>query len=384
MSITVSKLCTNAQANYNMKLFAGKSGLDNYVRWVHLIENGDISTFLHGNEMLFTTGIGISDSTQLPEFVGQLIEKRCSALVLNIGPYIKSVPEELIDYCDINSLPLFTVPWNVRLIDITYDFCHRIVTSEEIETATATAMRNLIFSPETERNYKPTLERRSFFANSSYCVSVCAFENDSEINESTQKTILSDLQKVLNTCGKQLSFFFQDKRLVTVFQDVTIGQVRQITDMFRDIYSSRSVAGRLICGTSPVKTGYSAISGGYHKALMALKLAVLHGADYMNYDDMGIYKLLVQIEDTALLTEMYNETLKPLEEFDAANNTDYMNTLKCYLENDSSVQEVAKLTFVHRNTVNYKLRRIKEILGCQLTYEDKLKLMLAFFIKELL
>ncbi len=384
MSITVSKLCTNAQANYNMKLVAGKIGLDNYVRWVHLIENGDISTFLHGNEMLFTTGIGISDSAQLLEFVGQLIEKRCSALVLNIGPYIKSVPEELIDYCDINSLPLFTVPWNVRLIDITYDFCHRIVTSEEIETATATAMRNLIFSPETERNYKPTLERRSFFANSSYCVSVCAFENDSEINESTQKTILSDLQKVLNTCGKQLSFFFQDKRLVTVFQDVTIGQVRQITDMFRNIYSSSSVAGRLICGTSPVKTGYSAISGGYHKALMALKLAVLHGADYMNYDDMGIYKLLVQIEDTALLTEMYNETLKPLEEFDAANNTDYMNTLKCYLENDSSVQEVAKLTFVHRNTVNYKLRRIKEILGCQLTYEDKLKLMLAFFIKELL
>ena len=384
MSITVSKLCTNAQANYNMKLVAGKSGLDNYVRWVHLIENGDISTFLHGNEMLFTTGIGISDSAQLLEFVGQLIEKRCSALVLNIGPYIKSVPEELIDYCDINSLPLFTVPWNVRLIDITYDFCHRIVTSEEIETATATAMRNLIFSPETERNYKPTLERRSFFANSSYCASVCAFENDSEINESTQKTILYDLQKVLNTCGKQLSFFFQDKRLVTVFQDVTIEQVRQITGMFRDIYSSRSVAGRLICGTSPVKTGYSAISGGYHKALMALKLAVLHGADYMNYDDMGIYKLLVQIEDTALLTEMYNETLKPLEEFDAANNTDYMNTLKCYLENDSSVQEVAKLTFVHRNTVNYKLRRIKEILGCQLTYEDKLKLMLAFFIKELL
>ena len=128
----------------------------------------------------------------------------------------------------------------------------------QTNAATATAMRNLIFSPETERNYKPTLERRSFFANSSYCVSVCAFENDSEINESTQKTILSDLQKVLNTCGKQLSFFFQDKRLVTVFQDVTIGQVRQITGMFRDIYSSRSVAGRLICGRQKIAMAGSA------------------------------------------------------------------------------------------------------------------------------
>ena len=32
MSITVSKLCANAQANYVMKLVAGKEGLGNYVR----------------------------------------------------------------------------------------------------------------------------------------------------------------------------------------------------------------------------------------------------------------------------------------------------------------------------------------------------------------
>ena len=31
MSITVSKLCANAQANYVMKLVAGKEGLGNYV-----------------------------------------------------------------------------------------------------------------------------------------------------------------------------------------------------------------------------------------------------------------------------------------------------------------------------------------------------------------
>lgn len=45
MSITVSKLCANAQANYVMKLVAGKEGLGNYVRWVHLVENADVSLF---------------------------------------------------------------------------------------------------------------------------------------------------------------------------------------------------------------------------------------------------------------------------------------------------------------------------------------------------
>ena len=97
-----------------------------------------------------------------------------------------------------------------------------------------------------------------------------------------------------------------------------------------------------------------------------------------------MYKRQVHIKDTSVLHEIYDETLGTLEEFDSANGTDYMETLKRYLENDSSVQEVARITFVHRNTVNYKLRRIKEILGCELNYEDKLRLMLSFFIKEFL
>lgn len=116
MSITVSKLCANAQANYVMKLVAGKEGMGNYVRWVHLVENVDVSPFLHGNEMVFMTGVGISDESRLLTFIEELIEKRCSALVINTGKYIKSIPQSVKDCCDLNSLPLFTVPWEVNII----------------------------------------------------------------------------------------------------------------------------------------------------------------------------------------------------------------------------------------------------------------------------
>lgn len=384
MSITVSKLCANAQANYVMKLVAGKEGLGNYVRWVHLVENADVSPFLHGNEMVFMTGVGINDEGHLLRFVEELIEKRCSALVINTGKYIKSIPQSVKDCCDINSLPLFTVPWEVKLIDITYDFCHRIVTGEEIETALATALRNLIFSPENEVGYKSTLERRSYFPSSDYCVGVCGFSKTELGDDELKKTATSAMQKVLNTSGRQFSFFFQDKNLVTVCPDCKEEDVRKILSTFDTIFNSGGEGATLTCGISPSKQGYAAISDGYRKAVMALKVATLHGENCVGYSDMGIYKLLVHIKDTSVLHEIYDETLGTLEEFDSANGTDYMETLKRYLENDSSVQEVARITFVHRNTVNYKLRRIKEILGCELNYEDKLRLMLSFFIKEFL
>ena len=384
MSITVSKLCANAQANYVMKLVGGKEGLGNYVRWVHLVENADVSPFLHGNEMVFMTGVGINDEGHLLRFVEELIEKRCSALVINTGKYIKSIPQSVKDCCDINSLPLFTVPWEVKLIDITYDFCHRIVTGEEIETALATALRNLIFSPENEAGYKSTLERRSYFPSSDYCVGICGFSKTELGDDELKKAATSAMQKVLNTSGRQFSFFFQDKNLVTVCPDCKEEDVRKIISTFDTIFNSGMEGATLICGISPSKQGYAAISDGYRKAVMALKVATLHGESCVGYSDMGIYKLLVHIKDTSVLHEIYDETLGTLEEFDSANGTDYMETLKCYLENDSSVQEVARITFVHRNTVNYKLRRIKEILGCELNYEDKLRLMLSFFIKEFL
>lgn len=384
MSITVSKLCANAQANYVMKLVGGKEGLGNYVRWVHLVENADVSPFLHGNEMVFMTGVGINDEGHLLRFVEELIEKRCSALVINTGKYIKSIPQSVKDCCDINSLPLFTVPWEVKLIDITYDFCHRIVTGEEIETALATALRNLIFSPENEAGYKSTLERRSYFPSSDYCVGICGFSKTELGDDELKKAATSAMQKVLNTSGRQFSFFFQDKNLVTVCPDCKEEDVRKILSTFDTIFNSGGEGATLTCGISPSKQGYAAISDGYRKAVMALKVATLHGESCVGYSDMGIYKLLVHIKDTSVLHEIYDETLGTLEEFDSANGTDYMETLKCYLENDSSVQEVARITFVHRNTVNYKLRRIKEILGCELNYEDKLRLMLSFFIKEFL
>ena len=383
MSITVSKLCANAQANYVMKLIAGKAGLNNYVRWVHLIENADVSPFLHGNEMVFITGVGINSESHLMSFVEELTAKRCSALVINTGKYIKSIPESVKDFCDINSLPLFTVPWEVRLIDITYDFCHRIVTGEEIETALATALRNLIFSPENETGYKPTLERRGYYQAMDYCIGICSIKSTLS-EEDMKKAVLADMQKVLNTCGKQFSFFFQDKNLVMVCPDCNEQDVRQLLSAFDSIITSRNNDISITCGISPSKQGYKAISDGYRKAVMALRVASLHGSKCTGYSDMGIYKLLVHIKGTSVLHEIYDETLGVLEEFDSTNGTDYMDTLRCYLENDSSVQEVARIMFVHRNTVNYKLRRIKEILGCELNYEDKLKLMLSFFIKEFL
>ena len=57
MALTLSQLCVNVEKTYQMKLVAGEDGMDNVVRWVHIIEDVEVSHFINGQELVFTTGI---------------------------------------------------------------------------------------------------------------------------------------------------------------------------------------------------------------------------------------------------------------------------------------------------------------------------------------
>ena len=56
--------------------------------------------------------------------------------------------------------------------------------------------------------------------------------------------------------------------------------------------------------------------------------------------------------------------------------------LKLYLDNDGSVKAVSELLFLHRNSINYKIKKIEELLQCDLsTTKVRTKLYLAFLIE---
>jgi sugar diacid utilization regulator len=373
-----------------MKLLAGQKGLDNVVRWVHIIEDIEIPNFLHGNELVFTTGMAQTfKKNWLMDFINAMLEKKISGLVINIGPYVKEVPEDIIDYCEKHDLPLYSVPWSVRVIDITYDFCHKIIAGNEAEIGLSSAFRNLIFAPNEEESYRSTLERYCFYANGSY--RVIEFElipsaKEINLNEEAQNTLRLTAQKILLELQSKESFslFFQDKRLIVALQDCTKQQAEKFVATLQAEVDGQKIGCTLTAGISAEGVGYHFVADAYQKAIMALRIAKQKNLSVLNYQDMGVYQLLVSVTDKTVLRELYEGSLGILENFDRNNKTDYMQTLRYYLDYDSSVQEVAKLTFVHRNTVNYKIKKIREILNCEFVAETKLKLMLAFLIKDLL
>lgn len=123
----------------------------------------------------------------------------------------------------------------------------------------------------------------------------------------------------------------------------------------------------------------------YRIVLRMLRLAVRADMTPMFYDRLEVKKLILAVDDISLLESIYNENLKKLEVYDRDNGTDYMSFLRLYLKYDGSVQRVAQETFVHRNTINYQLAKIKKILGNNLkTFEERFKIILAFEVRDVL
>ena len=105
--------------------------------------------------------------------------------------------------------------------------------------------------------------------------------------------------------------------------------------------------------------------------------------EVVSFDDLGLYRLIFQIEDRNELRAFVEQVLGPLLEYDRKHRTDFVRTIRAYLSNNNSLQSTAKELFVHVNTAAYRIQRIQSITGLELAKtEDCLLARVALMILE--
>lgn len=378
MAITLKRLCKNAEKSYNMKLAAGRDGMDSAVRWVHMVEDSGVPDLLRGGELIFTTGIGYSGSEWLLPFVRELKEHEAAGLVVNLGPHIDNIPPQVLVYCEEQDFPLFTLPWEEHIIDITYEFCRRIIDNEEQETSLVNALRGLILGGGKREEYIEVLEQQGFDENADYTLIAVYSESGRKTSAALKNN--AALWKILRRSKYHTTAFFQGDCVITVRQNTSEDELKR---MLAELNNADGALDFRI-GISEKQEGLGALASCYKQCVAALSAGKINGRRVAFYDDIGIYKLIFGVEDRGVLKDYVDKTLGELIKFDSSNASDHIPTLKAYLEHSGSVRQTAEKLGVHRNTVNYKLRAIREILGIELNEEDRMNLLMAFHVLETL
>ena len=95
----------------DVRLVSGEEAIDAPVRWVHISELLDPTTWLSGGEVLLTTGMALETPEQQREFIGRLADHQLAALGFGVGFGHDEVPPALVQAAAEREFPVFAVPY---------------------------------------------------------------------------------------------------------------------------------------------------------------------------------------------------------------------------------------------------------------------------------
>ena len=67
-----------------------------------------------------------------------------------------------MDYCNEVNMPLFVMPWETPMVDVTRDFCHRIMENDTTENSLVTTLKNIIYKIGDMETQIQQMERNGF------------------------------------------------------------------------------------------------------------------------------------------------------------------------------------------------------------------------------
>ncbi|MFY3792988.1 PucR family transcriptional regulator [Ureibacillus sp. MALMAid1270] len=113
------------------EVIAGNNGLNNIIKWVHVLEISNVEKLLKGNELILTTGVSIQNDTEkFLTFVEGLIKANCAGLCIEYGEYIQKVPDEVIELANYHEFPIIVFHEIVAFVEITQDL-HSLIINQQ-------------------------------------------------------------------------------------------------------------------------------------------------------------------------------------------------------------------------------------------------------------
>ena len=126
------------------------------------------------------------------------------------------------------------------------------------------------------------------------------------------------------------------------------------------------------------------VSRSYKEARMALDVGKIFfdDRDVIAYSSLGIGRLIYQLPTT--LCEMFLREVFKKNPIDALDQ-ETLFTINKFFENNLNVSETARKLFVHRNTLVYRLEKIKKLTGLDLReFDDAITFKVALMVKKYL
>ena len=382
-----------------VELIAGESGLDRPVTWTYMVQTRPFEEHMNqGNFALCVIDYVRYDFKEALKAMNELYELGISGFGISVMEDREEIPAEMIDRANEIQLPLFYIRWEgASFVDIAQSV-GKIILEYEIENKRkGDYLYNLLFGYDINDRYVEKLSQQFGINFTTPCrVGIIVADRKYGINLEQDKHIYEYYTNYLNEevmamKGKPMFLRFLNK-FVLLFEakeDMSIEhdlekllQKIDSSSQFNDSIKSTCILGGIY--TNPADFGKS-----YQEAKRLIpKKDMLPNPKHkkvLSASTMGIYQYLFNSDNHDEILNYCNERLHKIEEYDHANGTFLLDTLVTYYMNGFSVGKTAEELFIHRNSLQYRLNKIQELVDFELDdYMEYLDLVNCILIKRLI
>ena len=322
MSIIVKDIL-KLESLREMELVAGHSGLERSIEWIYVAECFEDPlegiTWLQGGEIVFITGVGMKgDMSILTKLIKGICEKNASGLIVNIGPYIKSIPQEAIDFANEVGFPLFTLPWKVKLVEVSQEISNAIVLSRIEENSLTHFLSNILFgNGELESEAREKAAYFGYNLDGECCICVIdidGFEKFLKANNLEDEISISKLkikfkkivQDILEKYALKVPIIDKDDAVIffSRCEENYMNRLDKALKEIKEVIKKRIDGLSVSVGIGNPYRDLKMMKQSLNEAELAINSAKCQGLDntITKYKDIGIYVLVLHLSKSCLLT----------------------------------------------------------------------------------
>lgn len=389
------------QIQDGMKLMAGENGLDHVIRWIYFADciqclSGKVNAadLIHGEELVIVTDQKLTcNDEKLIDMINSMRQKNIAGFVINEG----QISEPVRNYCNETNLPLFELSVNLHLIDLSQLICKALVEEESNANSREHIFSSILYSENL--NTSEVIGQAEYFGihlKGQYRV-LEFYINEKRTAQNTiheEKDSIRIHENIKKIIRNEFSLHGLQQMFLLSQVDTIIALVP--VDCFNNDLLSKVISAIILNAEkryfvsilAGVGTPYEYVEDfrmSYHEAQNAIQLCKItgKGQTVLFYENSGIYSLITQIHNEKLLDQYVQSHIGKLIKADQIQHGDLCRTLECYLDHNCNANTSAEILCIHRNTMHYRLDKIKQILDTELNdMSVSLELKLSFDIEH--
>lgn len=349
------------------KVIAGTGGMERGIRWAYKAENLNFEKWVHGQELLIISApVTQRKNYDLYKTIEKAIALKMSCALLLVGEnYVTDIDEMVIDLAERNDFPLFTIPWDVPLVDFFEELGHAISYLDDRKDIQDNLLAEIIFGNSINvHNVEHKCEQMGHAISVLEQVFVMHLDPLSNDEVRADAEILNrffrakDHPAIISCYGDRIIGFMED----------CSGKREQITDIFEefDAFLQKEHTGITYTLNIGEKCGsLQDLQKSFHETSKVNSILEHIGRqnEVIFHDQMGFYRFLMAYDNHEPMQRFVDEILGDILEYDEKNHTQLIQTMWAYFGSDCNLQKAADKLFSHKNTVKYRLQRVEQLTG---------------------